>query len=124
MAGFLVGEGSSPVRWWSSLPGNRKGLVKRYAKAGNTVYYPLGGTRAGPRGSTGQWAEVVHREDMRGRRRTVRMAYEAVTFQASRSTPTTGTSLSTRLPHSGPWTVSARKSPISRSRRELIRRNE
>jgi hypothetical protein len=32
----------------------------------------------------GDWAEVVHRTDKRGRRRVVRMVYEVVAFQALR----------------------------------------
>lgn len=32
----------------------------------------------------GQWADLVYRDDARGRRRVVRMVYEVVTFQALR----------------------------------------
>ncbi|MFF3617493.1 Tn3 family transposase [Streptomyces sp. NPDC002580] len=60
------------------------GLVQRYAKAGNTTYYPLGESAPEHRGTTGQWAEVVCRADRRGRRRVVRMVYEVATFQALR----------------------------------------
>lgn len=59
-------------------------LVERYAKAGNTTYYPLGEHIPAHRGTSGQWAEVVHRADKRGRSRTVRMVYEVATFQALR----------------------------------------
>lgn len=59
-------------------------LVQRYAKAGNTTYYPLGDVAPEHRGTTGQWAELVHRADRRGRRRVVRMVYEVATFQALR----------------------------------------
>lgn len=59
-------------------------LIKRYARAGNTTYYPLGEHVPQHRGTTGQWAELVHRADKRGRARTVRMVYEVVTFQALR----------------------------------------
>ncbi|MFJ2868221.1 Tn3 family transposase [Kitasatospora sp. NPDC087314] len=59
-------------------------LVERYAKAGNTTHYPLGGTAPEHRGTKGQWAELVYRADKRGRRRVVRMVYEVATFQALR----------------------------------------
>ncbi|MDT3441581.1 Tn3 family transposase [Pseudofrankia sp. BMG5.37] len=59
-------------------------LVQRYAKAGNTTYYPLGETAPEHRVTTGQWAELVYRADKRGRRRIVRMVYEVATFQALR----------------------------------------
>ncbi|CAM5539461.1 Tn3 family transposase (plasmid) [Streptomyces viridifaciens] len=59
-------------------------LVARYAKAGNTTYYPLGETAPEHRGTKGQWAELVYRADKRGRRRVVRMIYEVATFQALR----------------------------------------
>ncbi|MGW7200702.1 hypothetical protein [Streptomyces chryseus] len=59
-------------------------LVARYAKAGNTTYYPLGETAPEHRGTTGQWSELVHRADQRGRQRVVRMVYEVTTFQALR----------------------------------------
>ena len=59
-------------------------LVRRYAKAGNTTYYPLGEHAPVHRGTEGQWADLVHREDVRRRRRVVRMVYEVVTFQALR----------------------------------------
>ncbi|GAB2460232.1 Tn3 family transposase [Streptomyces incanus] len=59
-------------------------LVQRYAKAGNTTYYPLDEVAPIHRGTTGQWAELVHRADRRGRRRIVRMVYEVATFQALR----------------------------------------
>ncbi|MER5587343.1 Tn3 family transposase [Streptomyces asoensis] len=60
------------------------GLVQRYAKAGNTTYYPLGESAPEHRGTRGQWAELVHRADKRGWRRIVRMVYEVATFQALR----------------------------------------
>jgi TnpA family transposase len=59
-------------------------LVKRYAKAGNTSYYPLGETAPAHRGTQGEWADLVYRDDTRGRARVVRMVYEVVTFQALR----------------------------------------
>ncbi|MFD4975316.1 Tn3 family transposase [Streptomyces sp. NPDC058424] len=59
-------------------------LIKRYARAGNTTYYPLGEQVPEHRGTTGQWAEVVFKEDTRGRRRVVRMVFEVATFQALR----------------------------------------
>lgn len=60
------------------------GLVRRYAKAGNTTYYPLGESAPEHRGTAGQWADLVYRADKRGRRRIVRMVYEVATFQALR----------------------------------------
>lgn len=59
-------------------------LIKRYARAGNTTYYPLGEQVPEHRGTTGQWAEVVFKEDTRGQRRVVRVVFEVVTFQALR----------------------------------------
>jgi hypothetical protein len=59
-------------------------LVARYANAGNTTYYPLGETVPVHKAMGGDWAEVVHRTDKRGRRRVVRMVYEVVAFQALR----------------------------------------
>ncbi|MFI5987745.1 DUF4158 domain-containing protein [Streptomyces sp. NPDC051555] len=59
-------------------------LVARYASAGNTTYYPLGETVPVHKAMGGDWAEVVHRTDQRGRRRVVRMVYEVVAFQALR----------------------------------------
>ncbi|GAA2815340.1 hypothetical protein GCM10010441_44950 [Kitasatospora paracochleata] len=59
-------------------------LVARYAAAGNTTYYPLGETVPVHKAMGGDWAEVVHRTDKRGRRRVVRMVYEVVAFQALR----------------------------------------
>lgn len=46
--------------------------------------YPLGETVPVHKAMGGDWAEVVHRTDKRGRRRVVRMVYEAVAFQALR----------------------------------------
>ncbi|MFZ0158952.1 MAG: Tn3 family transposase [Kineosporiaceae bacterium] len=57
-------------------------LVARYAKAGNLTYYPVAESAPEHRGTRGDWAEVVHRGDQRGRRRVVRMVYEVATFQA------------------------------------------
>lgn len=54
------------------------------AKAGNTTYYPLGESAPEHRSTTGQWAELVHRADKRGRRRIVRMVYEVAALQALR----------------------------------------
>lgn len=59
-------------------------LVARNANAGNTTYYPLGETVPVHKAMGGDWAEVVHRVDKRGRRRVVRMVYEVVAFQALR----------------------------------------
>lgn len=59
-------------------------LVTRYAKAGNITYYPVGEQAPAHRGTDGQWADLVYRDDTRGRRRVVRMVYEVVTFQALR----------------------------------------
>ncbi|MEU8804793.1 Tn3 family transposase [Spirillospora sp. NPDC048819] len=59
-------------------------LMKRYAKAGNTTYYPLGERAPAHRGTDGQWADLVYRDDTRGRRRVVRMVYEVATLQALR----------------------------------------
>ncbi|WP_329172815.1 DUF4158 domain-containing protein [Streptomyces sp. NBC_01477] len=59
-------------------------LVARYAAAGNTTHYPLGETVPVHKAMGGDWAEVVHRTDKRGRRRVVRMVYEVVAFQALR----------------------------------------
>ncbi|MFF1834792.1 Tn3 family transposase [Streptomyces sp. NPDC058231] len=59
-------------------------LVARYANAGNTTYYPLGETVPVHKAMGGDWAEVVHRTDKRGRCRVVRMVYEVVAFQALR----------------------------------------
>lgn len=59
-------------------------LVKRYARAGNTSYYPRGEHAPAHRGTTGHWADLVYRDDTRGRRRVVRMVYEVATFQALR----------------------------------------
>ncbi|GAA2941731.1 hypothetical protein GCM10010446_28700 [Streptomyces enissocaesilis] len=50
-------------------------LVARYASAGNTTYYPLGETVPVHKAMGGEWTEVVHRTDQRGRRRVVRMVY-------------------------------------------------
>ncbi|MFB9681716.1 Tn3 family transposase [Streptosporangium vulgare] len=59
-------------------------LVRRYAKAGNTTYYPRGETVPEHRGTAGAWEDLVFKTDKRGRRRVVRMVYEIVTFQALR----------------------------------------
>jgi hypothetical protein len=59
-------------------------LIRRYARAGNTTYYPLGEQVPEHRGTTGQWVEVVFKEDTQGRRRMVRVVFEVVTFQALR----------------------------------------
>ncbi|MCX4672521.1 DUF4158 domain-containing protein [Streptomyces sp. NBC_01381] len=49
-------------------------LVARYANAGNTTYYPLGETPPVHKAMGGDWVEVVHRADKRGRRRVVALA--------------------------------------------------
>jgi len=59
-------------------------LIARYARAGNLSYYPRGQTAPAHRGTSGDWADLVYRDDKGGRRRTVRMAYEVATFQALR----------------------------------------
>ena len=59
-------------------------LITRYAKAGNLTYYPSGEVVPEHRGTTGEWADLVHRTDKQGRRRVVRMVYEVATFQALR----------------------------------------
>ncbi|GGL01798.1 hypothetical protein Sme01_46460 [Sphaerisporangium melleum] len=59
-------------------------LVKRYAKAGSTTYYPRGERVPEHRGTAGAWEDLVFKRDKRGRRRVVRMVYEIVTFQALR----------------------------------------
>lgn len=59
-------------------------LVKRYAKPGNTTYYPRGERVPEHRGTAGAWEDLVFKRDKRGRRRVVRMVYEIVTFQALR----------------------------------------
>lgn len=59
-------------------------LIRRFAGAGNTTYYPLGEVVPLHRGRRGDWEDVVHRPDTRGRRRVVRMVYEVATFQALR----------------------------------------
>lgn len=59
-------------------------LVARYARAGNLTYYPAGETVSEHQGTTGKWADLVHRTDKQGRRRVVRMVYEVATFQALR----------------------------------------
>jgi len=61
-------------------------LIARHSNAGKTTYYPLGETVPAHRGVAGDWEDVVYRLDARGRRRTVRMAYEVATFQALRDT--------------------------------------
>jgi len=59
-------------------------LISRYAKAANLTYYPIGETVPTHRGTTGDWSDLVHRTDTRGRQRVTRMVYEVVTFQALR----------------------------------------
>jgi Domain of unknown function (DUF4158) len=60
------------------------GLIGRHAHDGNTTYYPLGEHVPVHSGVSGDWEDLVWRDDRRGRRRVVRMAYEVVTFQALR----------------------------------------
>ncbi|GAA4224801.1 hypothetical protein GCM10023075_21180 [Streptosporangium album] len=60
-------------------------LRHRYAKAGNTTYYPRGEVVPEHRGTTGEWEDLVFKNDKRGRRRMVRMVYEIVTYQALRN---------------------------------------
>jgi TnpA family transposase len=59
-------------------------LIRRYAKAGNLTYYPLGENVPPHRGATGDWSDLVYRTDTKGRQRVARMVYEVVTFQALR----------------------------------------
>ncbi|MEV2273754.1 DUF4158 domain-containing protein [Nonomuraea africana] len=59
-------------------------LVRRYAKAGNITYYPLGEGVPAHRGTQGDWSDLIYREDTRGRARVARMVYEVATFQALR----------------------------------------
>ncbi|MFI7455665.1 hypothetical protein ACIBQX_49985 [Nonomuraea sp. NPDC049714] len=59
-------------------------LIRRYANAGNTTYYPRGEVVPEHRGTAGDWEDLVFKKDKRGRRRVVRMVYEIVTFQALR----------------------------------------
>ena len=59
-------------------------LIRRYADAGNTTYYPLGEHVSVHRGVRGEWEDVVFRDDARGRPRVARMAYEVATLEALR----------------------------------------
>ena len=59
-------------------------LVSRYAAAGNLSYYPAGEHVPAHPGLRGDWEPLVHKVDKRGRRRTVRMAYEVCTFRELR----------------------------------------
>ena len=59
-------------------------LIRRFAAAGNITYFPLGEVIPMHRALRGDWEDVLHREDARGRRRIVRMVYEVATFQALR----------------------------------------
>ncbi len=59
-------------------------FIRRHAGAGNITYYPLGEKIPAHRGLEGDWQDVLHRDDTRGRRRTVRMVYVVATFQALR----------------------------------------
>jgi TnpA family transposase len=58
--------------------------ITRHAGDGNTTYYPLGETIPAHRGVRGDWGELLHKTDKRGRQRTVRMVYEVATFQTLR----------------------------------------
>src|SRR6266511_269627 len=60
------------------------GLTAPHAHDANPRYYPLGEHVPVHSGILGDWEELVWRDDRRGRRRVVRMAYEVVTFQALR----------------------------------------
>lgn len=42
--------------------------MRRYAKAGNTSYYPLGEHAPAHRGTDGQWVDLMYRDDTRSRR--------------------------------------------------------
>ncbi|WP_103382797.1 Tn3 family transposase [Pseudonocardia dioxanivorans] len=60
------------------------GLIGRHAASGNRSYYPVDEPVPLHAGLGGDWEPLVWRADTRGRRRTVRMAYEIATFQALR----------------------------------------
>lgn len=60
------------------------GFIRRFTGTGNITYYPLGEVVPMHRGLRGDWEDVVHRPDTRGRRRVVRMVCEVATFQALR----------------------------------------
>ncbi len=57
-------------------------LIRRYAGAGHSTYYPLGETVPIHRGLGGDWQDVAYRADTRGHPRVVRMVYKVATFQA------------------------------------------
>lgn len=59
-------------------------LIGRYAGAANLRYYPPDERVPAHRGLSGDWEELVHQADKRGKRRVVRMVYEVCTFQALR----------------------------------------
>lgn len=59
-------------------------LVKRYAKVGNTTYYPIGETAPEHKGTIKDWADLIYRADSRGRQRIARTVYEVATLQTLR----------------------------------------
>lgn len=59
-------------------------LIRRYAKAGNLTYYPLGEQVPNHRGASGDWSDLIYRADTRGRQRVARMVYEVATLQVLR----------------------------------------
>jgi len=72
-------------------------LVHRYRGETDLTYYPAGETAPTHPGLSGDWAELAHRVDGRGRRRTVRTVYEIRTFEA----------LCDQLKCKGVWVVGA-----------------
>ena len=59
-------------------------LIERHAAKQRITYYPLGEFVPEHRALTGDWADLVFKNDQRGRQRVQRMAYEIRTFQALR----------------------------------------
>jgi Domain of unknown function (DUF4158) len=74
-------------------------LVHRYRAATDLTYYPAGETVPVHAGLSGDWAELVYRQDTRGRQRVVRTVYEIRTFEA----------LCDQLKCKGVWVVGARE---------------
>jgi hypothetical protein len=72
-------------------------LVHRYRTETDLTYYPAGETVPTHPGLSGDWAELAHRVDGRGRRRTVRTVYKIRTFEA----------LCDQLKCKGVWVVGA-----------------
>jgi hypothetical protein len=74
-------------------------LVHRYRAATDLTYYPAGETVPVHAGLSGDWAELVYRQDTRGRARVVRTVYEIRAFEA----------LCDQLKCKGVWVVGARE---------------